>query len=139
VQVVVLLALAVAAWRVRASARAAVAVAAMGPVLFLLLNRVFSPQYLVLMTAAWAVAGALLLDGRRDQLVLGAGVMLATTANALVYPYTLQQANLWRVASAGMFAVALSMSLWLVTRATRLGGAQASEAARRARVAVSSP
>jgi uncharacterized membrane protein len=137
-QVVALLALAAAAWRVRASARAAVAVAAMAPVLFLLLNRVFSPQYLVLMVAAWAIAGALLLDRRREQLVLGAGVMLVSTANALVYPYTLQQANLWRVASAAMFVAGLAVSLWLVARATRLGAAQASEVTRRERVAVAS-
>jgi uncharacterized membrane protein len=138
VQIAVLLALAVASWWVRASVRAAVALAAIAPVLFLLLNRVFSPQYLVLMVAAWTIAGALLLDGRREQLVLGAGVMLATTANALVYPYTLHQANLWRVASAGMFVAGLSVSLWLVARAARLGGAQASVAKRRVRVAVAS-
>jgi hypothetical protein len=139
VQIAVLLALAVASWRVRASARAAIALAAMAPVLFLLLNRVFSPQYLVLMVAAWAIAGAILLEGRREQLVLGAGVMIATTANALVYPYTLHQANLWRVASAAMFVAGLSVSLWLVARATRLRDAQASAVRRGAPVAVASP
>jgi uncharacterized membrane protein len=138
VQAGVLLALAVVAWRVRASARAAVAIAAVAPVFFLLLNRVFSPQYLVLMVAGWAIAGALMLDSRREQLLLGAGVMLATTTNALVYPYTLHQANLWRVASAVMFAAGLSMSLWLVARAIRSGGVQTNETARRARVAVAS-
>ena len=59
--------------------------------------------------------------------------MLATTANALVYPYTLHQANLWRVASAAMFVAGLSVSLWLVARATRLGGAQAERGRRRGR------
>ena len=44
----------------------------MAPVFFLLLNRVFSPQYLVLMLVAWALAGALLLERRSDQLRLGA-------------------------------------------------------------------
>jgi len=135
VQAAVLVALAAAAWRVRASARAGIAVAAMAPVLFLFLNRVFSPQYLVLMVAAWAIAGALLLESRRDQLLLGAGVMLATTANALVYPYTLHQANFWRIASAVMFAAGLSVSLWLVTRAIRSGGVQMNETEGRARVA----
>jgi uncharacterized membrane protein len=138
VQVVVLLALAVAAWRVRASARAGLAVAAMAPVLFLLLNRVFSPQYLVLMVAAWAIAGALLLEDRREQLVLGVGVMLATTANALVYPYSLHQGNLWRVASVVMFAAGLSVSLWLVARAIRLGVGEATRAARKVRIAAAS-
>ena len=139
VQVAVILALALASWRVRANVRAAVALAAIAPVLFLLLNRVFSPQYLVVMVAAWAIAGAVVLEGRREQLVLGAGVMLATTANALVYPYTLHQANLWRVASVAMFVAGLSVSVWLGARATRLGGAQPSVATRRARVAVASP
>jgi uncharacterized membrane protein len=134
-QVVVLVALAAVAWRVRASARAGIAVAAMAPVFFLLLNRVFSPQYLVLMVAAWAIAGALLLESRRDQLLLGAGVMLATTANALVYPYTLHQADLWRVASAATFIFALWMSAWMVWRAVRLANAVASRGSAGASVA----
>jgi Glycosyltransferase family 87 len=139
VQVAVLVALAAVAWRVRASARAGIAVAAMAPVFFLFLNRVFSPQYLVLTVASWTIAGALVLESRRGQLLLGAGVMLATTANALVYPYTLHQANLWRIASAVMFAAGLSVSLWLVARAIRSGGvSQAGETARGAPVAVTS-
>ncbi len=60
--------------------------------------------------------------------------MLATTANALVYPYSLHQGNLWRVASVVMFAAGLSVSLWLVARAIRLGG-QAADAAREVRIA----
>jgi uncharacterized membrane protein len=125
-QVVVLLALAFAAWRVRTSLRAGVAVAAMAPVLFLLLNRVFSPQYLVLMLVAWAVAGALLLDSRVDQLLLGVAVMAATTANALVYPHTLFQHDLWRVASAALFLVGLATTAWIVARALQLAGARIS-------------
>jgi hypothetical protein len=123
-QVVALLALGFAAWRVRTSLRAGVAVAAMAPVLFLLLNRVFSPQYLVLMLVAWAVAGALLLDGRTDQLVLGVAIMAATTANALVYPHTLFQHNLWRAASAALFLVGLATTAWIVARAVQLAGAR---------------
>jgi uncharacterized membrane protein len=125
-QVVVLLALGFAAWRVRTSLRAGVAVAAMAPVLFLLLNRVFSPQYLVLMLVAWAVAGACLLDSRIDQLALGVAAMAATTANALVYPHTLFQANLWRAASAAMFLVSLATTAWIVARALQLAGARIS-------------
>jgi uncharacterized membrane protein len=113
----VLVAVGVAVWRVRASRRAAVAVAAMAPVFFLLLNRVFSPQYLVLMLAAWAVAGALVLSSRVEQLILGAAAMAATTANALVYPYTLYQLDLWRLASAAMFVISLATSAWIVVRA----------------------
>jgi hypothetical protein len=123
-QVAALLALGAAAWRVRTSVRAGVAVAAMGPVVFLLLNRVFSPQYLVLMLVAWAIAGALLLTGRVEQLGLGVAIMAATTANTLVYPHTLFQLNLWRAASAAMFLVSLATSTWIVVRAVQVAGAR---------------
>jgi len=115
-QALVLIGVGLAAWRARASLRAGVALAAIAPVLFLLLNRVFSPQYLVLMLAAWAIAGALLVESRREQLALGVAVMAATTANAFVYPYTLHELGLWRLASALLFAVGLVTSAWLVWR-----------------------
>ena len=138
-QVAVLLALAVASWRVRASVHAAVALAAIAPVLFLLLNRVFSPQYLVLMVAAWAIAGALLLEGRSEQLVLGAGVMARHDGERARLPVHAAPGSLWRVASVVMFAAGLSVSLWLVARrAIRLGGAEATQAARKVRIAVAS-
>jgi hypothetical protein len=117
VQAGVLLALGVLAWRVRSSARAGVAVAAMAPVIFLLLNRVFSPQYLVLMLVAWAIAGALIVRNRLEQLGLGAAIMLSTTANALVYPYTAYQLGLWRLASAVLFAVGLATTIWILVKA----------------------
>jgi uncharacterized membrane protein len=118
-QAIVLLALGFAAWWVRASLRAGVALAAMAPVVFLLINRVFSPQYLVLMLAAWAIAGALLAESRKEQLVLGLALMATTTANALVYPYSLFQLGLWRLASATLFVVGLAMSAWIVLRAVQ--------------------
>jgi hypothetical protein len=123
VQGCVLLTLGIAAWRARASARAGVAIAAMAPVLFLFWNRVFSPQYLVLIVPAWAIAGALLLHGRFEQLAFGVAIMAATTANALVYPYTLFQAGLWRLASAAMFLIGIATSVWIVVRAVQLAGA----------------
>ena len=126
VQVLCLLGLAWAAFRARASLRAGIAIAAIAPVVFLLTNRVFSPQYLVLMLAAWAITGALVLENRRDQLILGILAVTATTANAFVYPYTLYQANLWRVASAALFAVGLATTIWLARRATRLSSGSAS-------------
>jgi hypothetical protein len=117
VQALVLVALAVAAWRTRASLRGGVALAAIVPVAFLLTNRVFSPQYLVLMLAAWSIASALLVQSRREQPALGAAIMAATTANAFVYPYTLHELGLWRLASALLFALGLATSAWLVWRA----------------------
>jgi hypothetical protein len=119
IQALVLVAVALAAVRARVSLRAGVAIAAMAPVLFLLTNRVFSPQYLVPILAAWAIAGALLLESRREQLVLGVAAMAATTANAFVYPYTLHALGTWKVASAFLFASGLATSVWLVARASR--------------------
>jgi hypothetical protein len=123
VQGCVLLALGIAAWRARASGRAGVAIAAMAPVIFLFGNRVFSPQYLVLIVPAWAIAGALLLRNRIEQLALGVAIMGATTANALVYPYTVFEHGLWRLASAAMFLIGIATSIWILVRAVQLAGA----------------
>jgi hypothetical protein len=124
-QALALLALAAIAWRVRGSIRAGVAVAAMAPVLFLLLNRVFSPQYLVLMTVAWAIGAALVVHTKIEQLCVGLAVMVATTANALVYPYTLFQHGLWRLASAVLFVSALGTTIAILVRAARSAGEHA--------------
>jgi Glycosyltransferase family 87 len=128
-QVLVLLALGFAAWQARASLRAGVAIGALAPVLFLLVNRVFSPQYLVLMLVAWAIAGALLVQSTREQLALGLAIMAASTANALVYPYTLFQFGFWRLASATMFATSLATSVWLAVRAVQRSSAHGSQTA----------
>jgi uncharacterized membrane protein len=128
-QALVLLALGIAAWRARASLRGGVAIAAMAPVVFLLVNRVFSPQYLVLMLAAWAIAGALLVESRKTQLALGLAIMAATTANALVYPYTLFQLGLWRLASATLFVIGLTTSVWIVVCAVQRSSPRESRSA----------
>ena len=62
------------------------AVTALGPAVFRLLNRVFSPQFFVLLVATWAIAGSLLLLNRREELVLGLLLFGSTLANVLVYP-----------------------------------------------------
>jgi Glycosyltransferase family 87 len=105
----------------RASLRAGVSLAALAPTVFLLTNRVFSPQYLVLMLAAWAIAGAVLLEDRRQQLALGGLAIAATTANAFVYPYTLFEHSLWRAASVALFLTAAAATGWLVLRAVAEG------------------
>lgn len=98
----------------------AIALSALAPAVFLLTNRVFSPQYLVTILAVWAIAGALVVDSRRNQLVLGLLAMAATAANAFVYPYTLFQNGLWRLASAALFGVAVGTTVWLVRCAERV-------------------
>lgn len=101
--------------RVRKDLTAAIALAATAPVLFLLCNRVFSPQFLVLMLAAWAVAGALLLNDETEVLVFGCVILTASLANALVYPYG---GFLWEVPSATLFVLGATASGWVVFRAT---------------------
>jgi hypothetical protein len=113
-QALLLLGLAAAAVRARGRLHAGLAIAAIAPVVFLLTNRIFSPQYLITILAAWAIAGALVIESRRTQLALGISAMVATTANAFVYPYTLQQLNLWKATSAVLFAVALTTTAVLV-------------------------
>jgi hypothetical protein len=109
-----LLVLATLALAVRArTLRVAVAFAALVPVVFLLPNRIFSPQFLVLLLASWAVAGALLSRSRIDQLVFCSAALAATLANALVYP---TQSQDWFEFSAVLFLFAIAASAWVVVR-----------------------
>jgi Glycosyltransferase family 87 len=117
VQALLLMGLAAGAVHARGRLHAALAIAAMAPIVFLLTNRIFSPQYLVPLLAAWAIAGAVLLESRRRQLALGIAAMGATSANAFVYPYTLHQLSLWKAASAVLFAVGLATTAVVVARA----------------------
>jgi hypothetical protein len=114
VQALLLLGLAATTVHARGRLHAALVVAAMAPVVFLLTNRIFSPQYLVPILAAWAIAGAVILESPRRQLMLGVTAMVATTANAFVYPYTFQQLGLWKAASAVLFAAGLSATAAVV-------------------------
>jgi hypothetical protein len=118
VQVALVAAAAVAAARCR-SREGAVAAAALVPAVFALTNRVFSPQFTVLIVVAWLVAGALLCRTRGEQLALGAVVMVAGTANALVYPARIES---WLLASAAFFAVSLALTAALLVAAARRAG-----------------
>lgn len=102
--------------RMRGNHRAAVASAAMAPAVFLLLNRVFSPQFLVLLVAGWAVAGALLARHTREVLTLAALVGGATIANALVYPV---QALHQFTFSGVLFLCGMGATLWVIHRGFR--------------------
>lgn len=94
----------------------AIAVAGLVPTVFMLTNRIFSPQFTVPIVVTWLVAGALLCRTRREQLAVGALVMVATTANALVYPARIE---LWLAASAGFFIVAIALTAGLIAAAAR--------------------
>ncbi len=115
-QAVVMLGLLLLAWRVRDRAQA-VALAALMPAVFLLTNRVFSAQFLVLLVAVWALAGALVVVSAREQLAVAAAAAVASCANAMVFPYTVPFA--WELASGLMFAVALALTAWLAWRSAR--------------------
>ncbi len=117
IQALLVLAVVGAAARAR-SVAAAVALAAIAPVAFLLTNRIFSPQFMVLVTVALALAGALVLETRRQQLALGVGICAATLANAFVYPFALPHYALtWQLASAALFGAGLAATGWLALRA----------------------
>ena len=114
-QAVCLAAVLAVAVRVRGRLHAAVAVAALAPVVFLLANWIFSPQYLVTIVAASAVAAALVLRSRRELLLFAVPLLGATLANQLVYPST--RPTFWWVAAGTLFLLAGVSTVWLLARA----------------------
>jgi hypothetical protein len=98
----------------------AIALAALVPVTFLLTNRIFSPQFILVLVAGWSVAGALLVRDRVAQLALGVVAGAASVANAFVYPYALPHYTFtWRLASLTLFACGLAATAWLVALGAR--------------------
>lgn len=114
VQVVAVLVLTATAARAR-STGGAIALSALCPAAFLLLNRIFSPQFLVVLFVAWAAAGALALPSRRAQLCLGAAAGTTSFLNLLVYPI----GKAWEPASAAMFLLGIALTLGLGAAALR--------------------
>jgi hypothetical protein len=114
-QVILMLVVFAVAARVSTRLRAGVAVAAMAPVAFLLTNHTFSPQYLVTIFAAWAVAGALLVRSKHEQAALALPMLGATLANVLVYPTVTP--TYWWVCSGVLFLFAFATTLWVLLRA----------------------
>ena len=93
----------------------AVALAALLPVAFLVTNRVFSAQFLVLMLAAWAVAGSLVVRTRGEQLAIGVIAAGATVGNVFIYP---AQGALWAMWSGVLFLCACTVTAALIVLAT---------------------
>lgn len=98
------------------AARGGVPVAALAPAVFLLTNRIFSPQYLVTLVAAWAIAGSLLVRSKREQAVVGAAILGASLADVLVYPTVTPNWPLW---SALLFLLAFAITVRLLFLAAR--------------------
>jgi hypothetical protein len=115
VQVALVLAAFAVLVKVRGFLPAGVAVAALIPVVFLLANRTFSPQYLVTILAAWAVAAALLVRNRYEQLAITAPMLGATLANVLVYPTVTP--TYWWMSSWILFMLSSLATVWLMLRA----------------------
>lgn len=108
----------------------AVAAAALAPAVFLLTNRIFSPQFLVPVLVAWAVAAALVVRTEREALAVAAAAVAATGANAFVYPYALPfYDQTWPIASAVLFTTGLALSAYLLVR-TRVRDERAADATR---------
>jgi hypothetical protein len=117
---VVLVVLVVAAAAFVRSARSAVALAALAPGVFLLTNRIFSPQFILVLFVAWAFAAALVLRAPREQLAVGVAMSVASLANAFVYPFALPSYDMtWPICSTIAFTIGLALTGWLAARATQ--------------------
>lgn len=120
-QAIAIIAVTALAIRVR-NRSSAVALAALVPVVFLLTNRIFSPQFFVLILAAWAVAASFVVRGRLELVLVGAVGAAATVGNAVLYPSLgarpVGEIPGWTLLSASRFLPALVVTAWLVARAT---------------------
>jgi len=100
------------------SVRAAVALAALAPGVFLLSNRIFSPQFILVLFAGWAFAAALVARSTREQLAIGIAMAVAAVGNMFVYPYALPRYTAtWPLSSAVLFSVGFGLTFWLARRA----------------------
>jgi uncharacterized membrane protein len=116
-QLVLVLAVVVVAARAH-EVRAAVAAAALAPVVFLLTNRIFSPQFVLVAFAGWAIAAALVVRTRREQLWVGVAMGAAAVGNQFVYPFALPEYDrTWVLSSVLLFGVGLALTAWLALRA----------------------
>jgi hypothetical protein len=108
IQAALVIGLIAAAVSVRRSTSRGLAIAALAPALFLLTNRVFSPQFMLVVAAAILFGCALTARHHAEQLLVGMLVIGATFANAYVYPYAGGLLGLsWTPASALVYLLAL--------------------------------
>jgi hypothetical protein len=117
VQIALLIAVGVAAAARPAQLDRAVALAALSPVVFLVTNRVFSLQFILMLAAGWAVIGALFTAGRREQLFVGAAIAAAMASNAFMYPYDDPTGVLaWPAYALPGWIVTVGLTVWLARR-----------------------
>lgn len=119
IQVSLVLALVVVAAR-SSGRRAAVVLAALAPALFLLTNRIFSPQFVLVAFVAWGIAAALIVSNRREQLVAGAAMCAVGAGNMFVYPFALPWYDeTWPLCSLVLFAAGIALTAFLALRVAR--------------------
>jgi uncharacterized membrane protein len=116
--------------RTRASA---VAAAALAPAVFFLTNRIFSPQFFVLVLAGVCVAAALVVDRRAELLAIVAACAVSTTANTVLFQSLLgaqpvATVSSWMAISTLAFVPVVAATAWLFVRTlTRAPAAPAAE------------
>lgn len=115
VQLAALLALGLIQMLRPSSWRRTLILSALAPALFLLLNRIYSPQYILIIVVCWYAAAAVSLS-LRQALGLALAVTLMEVANFLVWPYT-QEYWLWP--SIVHFLIGVAIMLWMALLAWR--------------------
>lgn len=101
----------------------ALALAGLAPAVFLLTNRIFSPQFYVLVLAAMVVATALVVRRRGELFAVVAACALATTANTVLFQSLLGAQPVatiprWILISTIAFLPTIAAAIWLILRAT---------------------
>jgi hypothetical protein len=97
----------------------ALALAALAPALFLILNRIFSPQYMLVISGCLLAACVLLRPSPRAMAVCLALLSLSQVSNLLVWPFFVGEGG-WLLASGVLFGALLALSGWAVGAAWRL-------------------
>jgi len=93
---------------------------ALAPAIFFLLNRVFSPQYLLIIVACLYAAAAVVFS-LRQMVVLALLVTLMEAANLLVWPYT---QSYWLRPSIINLGIGVGIAMWLAVVACRLSASE---------------
>jgi Glycosyltransferase family 87 len=107
IQIALLVGLLAAVVSVRRSTSGGLAIAAIAPALFLLTNRVFSPQFVLVVDATVLFGCALVARSRGEQLLVGLLTAGAEGANTFAYPYARALLDLsWTPASALVYLFA---------------------------------
>jgi hypothetical protein len=99
-----------------------VALAGLAPACFFLTNRIFSPQFFILVLAAILVASALVVRTPAELFVVTGACAVATTANTVLFQSLLgaqpvETVSGWIYVSALVFVPTIAVTAWLVLRA----------------------